>query len=551
VTNEQNGFPEPDGYPDDIVRAAESLCAGVRDEAAAQPEQLHLRGLLAAQRGERGTAIACLSRAIELDSSTGSGLSDVTKAMRLDPGRRRDHDAEAHAGRGEALMERGRLDEALREFRAALLIDPKDVRAARGLLGASGPGCSQAEAVSARLALGAALFHEDRFDEAEVVFREVAERQPDSLRGLLGLARVLREQGQTREAIRVFEAVTALDPGYSNAHTELGRALQLDGEFERGWDEFSWFHDTPSVQVRNFEQPVWDGRSLNGRTILVWTDQALGDDIQLIRYAARIRQCSGARLIVECQKRLGPLLERIAGVERVVVRGAPLPAFDAHVPLLLVPKALRARGDAIPSDVPYLSVDPDLVKKWRDDLKPDREPIIGISWGGNPTNVAAKVRFATLRNFAALREGRGVRFISLQMGPQAPEALAPPPGLRVELLQDDTHSMADTAALILNLDLIITVDTMIAHLSGALAKPVWVVLPHLADWRWLRETNQSRWYPTMRLFRQSRDGDWAGVFAHVRSALDEAVRTCATRAQGAGTLGLTTRSMDLQGRKAD
>jgi hypothetical protein len=372
------------------------------------------------------------------------------------------------------------------------------------------------------LALGAAFADQGAFLEAAVAFREALAHQPDSLRGLMGVGRTWMALGAPERAIQYLRDAVSYDPEHWAAHIELGRAFHCAGFAENGWQEFVWLYHRRFVKWREFEQPLWDGSSLEGRTLLLWSDPGLGDSLQFLRYLPLVKTlCS--RLVFECDtRRLMPFAARMACIDELVLRGAPLPAFDVHVPLASVSRLLRDKA-ALCTGVPYLSVDEELVQIWRRRLQPNCDLLVGISWGGNRENIAANVRFMPLHAFGALAGLTHARFISLQMGPQSAELLAPPHGLRIECPQDERCSLMDTAALIQNLDLVVTVDTMIAHLTGSLAKPVWMLLPYAADWRWSTETKTSPLYPTMRLFRQSRSDGWHEVVLRIRHALEELI----------------------------
>jgi hypothetical protein len=261
---------------------------------------------------------------------------------------------------------------------------------------------------------------------------------------------------------------------------------------------------------------------LRDRTILVWAEFALGDTIQCLRYLPLLH-AAGARVVVETQATLLPLIERMPCVDRVVVSGAPLPAFDLHAPLFSLPGVFQTQR--LGAGVPYLAVDDELIAIWRKRLGEPApgQRTIGLAWSGSPTGSNARYRFTTLSSFAPLAGVPNTRFVSLQLGPRAVDLLTPPPGLRVETLLDESCTGADTAALMLNLDLIITIDSMVAHLAGALARPVWTVTwLSPAWWLWQVEGDRSLWYPTMRLFQQTRAGDWKDVLARVRETLEAA-----------------------------
>jgi hypothetical protein len=335
---------------------------------------------------------------------------------------------------------------------------------------------------------------------------------------------VLLKLAQPAEAVRCFDAVLAIDPENAQVHKRLGCAALMANDEPRGWDEWGW---NDGLRGRHrFEQPMWDGGPLQGRTILAWSEFALGDSIQCLRYLPLLKDL-GARVVVECQATLLPLVRRIPGVTDAVASGAPLPAFDVHVPLFALPPAFQAAR--LGSGVPYLNVSDELIATWRDRLAAtatastvERRRTIGLAWSGSPTGSNARYRFTTLASFAPLAGLPDTRFVSLQLGPRAADLLTPPPGLQIDTLLDESCTAADTAALMMNLDLIISIDSMVAHLAGALARPVWAVTwLSPAWWLWQLEDEHSKWYPTMRLFQQKTAGDWHDVLTRVRAALEQ------------------------------
>jgi hypothetical protein len=303
-------------------------------------------------------------------------------------------------------------------------------------------------------------------------------------------------------------------------HFKLAMALHQTGQSDEGWEEFRWvYHPQRIKNWRLFEQPMWQGASVEGRTVLLWSglDYGYGDTIHGVRYAEALKQ-RGARVIVECQKVMTPLLETARGADCVVTQAGPLPAFDVHAPMLWVPiidPSLRPPG-AIKG--PYLAAREPLVTQWRQRIG-DGRCNVGLCWVGKATRKDARSRFTSLAAFAALGRVRGVRFISLQLGDAADERFCAPPGLHIVPLLDDDCSIADTAAVVSSLDLLITVDTMVANLAGAIGQPVWTIVPFGADWKWGLTGETTEWYPTMRLFRQTRRGDWTEVMECVGHAL--------------------------------
>jgi tetratricopeptide (TPR) repeat protein len=421
-------------------------------------------------------------------------------------------------GRAKALAALGRAEDAAQAFRMTLAIEPRHVEACHelatllDLLGKPG------DAASAWCCLGSALANNGRFSDAAEAYRQALERDPRYLRALVLLASTQREMGDASSAVAHFERAIALAPEYGPAHVGLAWNTHLVGDAARGWREFAW-HRAPG-EVREFEQPAWDGDPLaTGKTILLWADQALGDTLQSLRYVPFVKG-PGVTVIVECSNILTPLAEGMAAVDRVVARRTPLPSFDVHAPLGALPFLLLPHMSWTPCYVPYLTVKPCERKQWRERIGTRRELTVGVVWAGESTRTGGRIKFAPFEAFSPLAEICNVRFVSLQMRPQSAELLVRPVGLSVERLLSDPCPIEHTAALIAALDLVLTVDTMVAHLAGGLAKPVWLLLPSTPDWRWLAAGDTSAWYPTMRLFRQARPGDWGAVVRSVTSQLE-------------------------------
>jgi hypothetical protein len=294
------------------------------------------------------------------------------------------------------------------------------------------------------------------------------------------------------------------------------------GDFERGWEEYEWRWKKAKVTPRDFPQPLWDSSALEGRTILIHTEQGLGDTLQFIRYVPLVKQ-RGGTVIVECPASLGQLLASCAGIDRLIASGAPLPPFDVHAPLLSLPRIFGTTLANVPAEVPYLSADPALVEYWRSELSSVAGIKIGIAWQGNPRFPADCMRSIPLTHFTPLAQVDGVRLFSLQKGTGSAQLAAVASYLPVidlaDRLDETSGGFMDTAAVMKNLDLVVTSDTSIAHLAGALGVPVWVALALGGDWRFLVGREDSPWYPTMRLFRQTQMGDWDSVFERIAAEL--------------------------------
>jgi tetratricopeptide (TPR) repeat protein len=437
--------------------------------------------------------------------------------------------ATLHSAIGQVQVRLSAFDEAIASFRDALCIEPLNVETLRHLVCTLELVGKAGDAARAWLHLGVALDAHDRVDEAVAAYRQAVAREPRCLEALIRLGAVHMMAADPASAVQCVESAVAVAPDHVAAHIALGRALHQIGMADRGWAEFAWWCDPTLVKSwRSYEQPLWDGSSIVGRSLLLWAmpDYGLGDTIQLVRFALFLKRHGAHRVFIECQPSLVPLIARMPGVDRVVGQLAPLPPFDVHAPLMLVPTLDRQARESATLGEPYLAADEALTQYWHQRLGTRDGMTVGICWGAQSNRRDARLRSAPLTAFAPLVRTSNVRFVSLQLGPHADEAIAPPRGLRMEAVLTESSSIGHTAALISALDLVITVDTMIAHLAGALGRPVWTLLPRDADWKWHSGStaDTTRWYSTMRLFRQSRAREWSDVLERVREALADAIR---------------------------
>ncbi len=312
-----------------------------------------------------------------------------------------------------------------------------------------------------------------------------------------------------------------LKPDYAEAHYNRSFVYLARGQLAEGWQGYRWRFRCKDYKGRRFDVPLWDGSPLGDRTLLVHAEQGLGDTLHFIRYLKLVHQ-AGGRVYVEVQPALAPLLKS-SGITGVIPGGATLPRFDLHVPLLSLPGVLGTTLETVPADVPYLAADPRLLKHWRGQLRGVTGYKVGIVWQGNPEYSLDQFRSIPLREFAPLADVPDVHLLSLQKT-HGLEQLADAAGQFsvIELgskLDQTGGAFMDTAAVICNLDLVVTSDTATAHLAGGLGVPVWVALSHAPEWRWMLDREDSPWYPTMRLFRQSRQGDWSDVFVRLKKEL--------------------------------
>jgi tetratricopeptide (TPR) repeat protein len=394
------------------------------------------------------------------------------------------------------------------------------------------PLCAQALAidratVGAHVAMSLALTAADRLDEAEAACRRAIELAPDALEPRINLAVCQLEKNQRHDVIETCAAVLAREPNCQEARWNLGLAQLALGRFAEGWENYeARKHRGYGGADRQFAAPLWDGSaSLEGRTILLHAEQGLGDTLQFVRYVPLAAE-AGATVLLEVQPPLRTLLQSVEGVTAVFARGEPLPACDFQIPLLSLPHAFRTRLESIPAVVPYLRAAPDKAAQWHERLGEGRR--IGLVWSGNPVHGRDVRRSIPFAVFSALTARIPARFVSLQKDLRPADAVALKAQSQIADLSSELGNFSDAAAVVSALDLVITVDTAMAHLAGAMGRPVWVLLPFAADWRWLTDRTDSPWYPTARLFRQSMSERWEPVIEEVGAALrDWAARPAA------------------------
>ncbi len=547
---------------------------------AANPDALHLLGVIAAQVGKNEIAVDLFDRALavkpdfaEALSNRGNALQELKryeealasyeKALSIKAGI-----AEALSNRGNALTALKRYDEALASYDRALLIK-----------------LDYPEALHNR---GIALIALKRYDDALANYDQALAIKPEFAEALCSRGNVLQELRQLDAAVASYDRAIAIRPGYAEAYSNRGNALlkrmhaqaalashdraiaikpdyaeghsnrgyaleelgQLDaamasydraialkpafaeacsnkafllllrGDFERGWalNEWRWKREEVSGSARDFPRPLWLGReSLAGKTILLHSEQGFGDTIQFCRYARLVADL-GARVILEAPRPLMHLLEGLAGVAELVAAGSPLPAFDFHCPLLSLPLAFNTNLGTIPASQRYLGAEAERLAEWRERLGEQTKPRIGLVWSGRPEHKHDHNRSIALADLIRYLPPH-YQYVSLQK--EVRDADRPSLASRPDILHfgDALRDFADSAALCELMRLVISVDTSVAHLAGALGKPVWLLLPSRPDWRWLLDRADSPWYPSARLFRKETIGSWDGVLARVETEL--------------------------------
>ncbi len=433
------------------------------------------------------------------------------------------------------LREQGRAVEAELVLREAVRVDPDNAEY-RNMLGATLIDLGQpAEAevelrraliaapdhVQARNNLGLALQGLGRLEEALTELQVVVRREPDNLDARSNLGGVLRDLGRTEEGEAAWREVLARDPSHASAHFNRGTVLLARGDFAAGWAEFEWRDRVPGRRPREFAQPRWRGEELGGDVLLIHAEQGFGDAIQFCRYvpmAARRR-----RMALEVPAPLVRLMQGLEGVGRVVAQGEELPRFDAHCPMLSLPHVFGTTVETIPADVPYLKAPESAL--WKSRVGQLAGLRVGLCWAGSAGYRYDQWRSLTSGELVELAGVPGVSLVSLQKDPAQPI----PFELKLHDWSPELRDFADTAALIAELDLVISVDSAVAHLAGALGKPVWLLNRFAPDWRWVQGGERSPRYPSLRQFRQPARGDWGSVMRRIRAALEGEVLTLSPR----------------------
>jgi tetratricopeptide (TPR) repeat protein len=462
-------------------------------------------------RGDDAQCLFELANALLANGELAEAIGCYRQAVALRP-----EFAEAHNNMGVALRRTGAVDEAIASFGRALNLR-LDFADAHNNLGIAlcdkrdwnGAIACFHRAVSLRPDfadghgnLGNALLGRGDVDAAVAGLSRAVALKPDSHGMHNNLANALCARGDIDAAMRHCRRSLALKGDYAEAHLSLALLLLLQGDFEHGWPEYEWRwkskeHRTPAAK---FSQPRWQGEDLGGRTILLHSEQALGDTLQMARYVPIVAE-RGGRVILACQGELVNLMRGLGGAEAVVDRSGTLPAFDVHCPLLSLPGILKT----MPTSVPYLRAPAAAVEKWRGRLAGEKRKKVGLVWAGRPDHPQDRQRSIRLEQLADLAAAN-VCLLSLQKGPAARQSR--PPAMRLIDWTDELTDWTDTAGLVDQLDLVISVDTAVAHLAGAMGKPVWVLVQFAPDWRWMLHRADSPWYPTMRLLRQRALNDW-------------------------------------------
>ena len=532
-------------YRQGKLAEAEKICTRVLRARPDWFDALHLLGVIKLQGGKAGAACSHFEQALKLDPASAAAMSNLgmalaalnrdqealailDKATALTPG-----SIEAISNRGNVLMKLNRPAEALAAFDAALALAPgfPGARANRGnalaALGRFEEALAQYDAVLAVLPThaetylnrGNALMGLSRAAEAVAAYDRALALRPDYVRAHIGRGAARQALNQQHEALADFERAIALDKSNADAHHNAALARLTLGDYRRGFEQYEWRWQRSGMPARRrFGKPLWLGEyPLARKRILVAAEQGLGDCIQFARYVPMLAK-SGATVVLEAPPPLLGLLARLDGVAEAVARGDALPAFDVYCPAGSLPRALRTEVSTIPAEIPYMRASEERIAKWRDRIERLPRPRIAVAWSGSADHPNDRNRSMALRQMAplfALKAG----FVSVQRDLRAADAeeLTRQPALTH--VGDALDDFDDTAAVLALVDLVITVDTSVAHLAGALGRPTFVLVPFCPDWRWMLARAGSPWYPTLRLFRQPAVGDWESVIARVADAV--------------------------------
>ena len=465
-----------------------SLCDAILREEPSHFYALHLASVLALQQ-------ARWQQALEL----------ATRALAVRPGH-----PDVRANRGAALRRLGRHADAIAEYDAVLAVHP--------------------QSAEARNNRGVALAALGRHDEAIAEYLRTVQAAPGHVEALHNLGASLAALDRHDDAIAAYTRALALDASHVRARWNRALSLLAVGRWDEGFAQYEARHALGDARwaPRAVAGTPWTGcEPLAGRTVLLLAEQGFGDVLMFCRFARALHE-RGARVILEAPVELAPLLASLPWLDRVIAKGEPLPSFDFYCPLASLPAHLHARLESLPPQDPPLRAPPQWEERWRARLAGLGRPRIGIAWSGGLAADSADPRAIPLAQWAALRS-LPATFVSLQKRVDDTDAALLDTAPRVHHFAHAVEDFRDTAALIAQVDLVISVDTAVAHLAGAMGRPAWILLPFAADWRWLLDRTDSPWYPSARLFRQARPGDWQGVMARVR---DELARFAAPPAAG-------------------
>lgn len=466
----------------------------------------------------------------ELDAA----LISIQNALALSP-----DDARLHNNLGSIYEQQGNMPEAINSFRRAIELEPQLSEALYNLgyllhqQGEYGESLHMFDLVNSNepdwaaawVNRGNALFGLHRYDEAIAAFEKASALQPDMVMAYMNIATTYRRLCRLEKSVEYYDKALVLRPDDAKSHMGKAFALLKAGRLDTAWRHYEWrFEATEGFDdgALDLARPVWTGAPFHDETLLVRSEQGLGDVIHFVRYLPLVKQLGG-RIVLSGSPLLKRLLGKAPGIDEFIAYGdSGGLEYDYHITLLSLPRVFGTRLETIPGGVPYVFANEAAVENWRKRLN-TKQFNIGLAWAGNPDQAENRYRSCPLAALAPLGAIEGVGFYSLQKGDGVEQLNNPPGGLKLTDYTEELEDFADTAALMQALDLVITIDTATAHLAGALGRPVWTILWFAHCWRYLHGRKDTPWYPTMRLFRQPRIGDWDGVVNRVAEALQDRV----------------------------
>jgi FkbM family methyltransferase len=426
---------------------------------------------------------------------TENAIKCFEKSLRLNP-----HHAEAYIALGNVYLQKNSLPEALRNYENALTLQTDHAEALKGV--------------------AIVLNRQGRFQESFDMYERILSLNTDKAEIYLCMGNALKAKGDFEAAIGYYHKALSLEPDNPKAHLFIGLIHLLQGKFDPGWNEYEWrWKADPLVKQKDrYTMPLWDGRSLGGKTLLLHSEQGYGDSIHFIRYI-RMLKGKGGRVLLEAPESLRRLFEGIPDIHHIITKGDTLPSADFHASLLHLPRIFQTDLHTIPAEIPYLSINQEDIEKWKDRLNNYPGLKVGIVWAGSPHHKKDHLRSLSLPMIQAFLEVPNVTFFSFQVGERADDLKQYDFCKNVQDISPELSDFAETGAVLHSVDLLISVDTSVAHLAGALGRPVWTLLPFIPDWRWLMEREDSPWYPSMRLFRQNNRAEWEPVINRVATEL--------------------------------
>ena len=527
--------PQPHSYVD--YQSFETLCK-------------HANGLFTAEQYEE--AIAFYKQALALNPTCaqiffnlGQALyhakkySDALYAYKKTLQYKKDH-YRAYVQIGKVMLDVKQTGDAIEPFKQALILEPNNPDARLLLARAYNEKMRYNDAINVlsegltlepghinlRFELANVYNTINHLDKSLEIYHELDRQLPNNPSILYNIGFTYKKLGDLPTSLPYYNRVLEIDPNHSEALFSRGLAYLVIGDFERGWHGYEWRYSKPEQgSLRKYSEPRWDGSDLNGKTILIHAEQGLGDTFQFIRYAPLI-QAKGGKVIAAVQKPLVTLMKRCAGIDQIISLEDTPPHFDVHSPMLSLPYALKTKLDTVPNEIPYIFADDTFVAEWKEKLAADKNFKIGICWQGNDNYATPMLRTTVAqksvhpREFEPICSVPGVSIYSLQRMTGTEQLKEIPSTMQIKTFDgdfDQSHGrFMDTAAVIKNLDLVITVDTSISHLAAGLGTPTWILLPNPADWRWMIDRDDSPWYPNVvRLFKQPTPGDWKSMIQEV------------------------------------